>query len=724
MARSFSRKKLRANKNALNSKKRNKESSKLRRKKNVLSLRKNKILLRKKSRVKKGGASLDDGTSIPNVVRFFGPIHPSLDNKEIKLPNQGWFHDHSLVQSPLLEIKGQHSGDFQIDLVKTSPHTTYRVTYSNSSDSSGSSGGSVSDRTISGPEFRYSEARKLYDLVTAEMRDKLPAFPKKFMQNSFGMKLSSAALEERRRGLDEWLNALRQLRSELNGEAKALFATLVLVQYIAPIRFGTLNSKIFDKPFEYYSEENKTYMEKAYTFYERVNTPEKFKTEILSNFSMTEFDSAFGAAKDNDSFFTSEDPQYYHTDWTQLNPEYTIGETKYFLRINPFLETFLNKDNITDFERVAKGGLKACLEKISKYHTTENENKFILAEDEEWPERNPLSKENEYLSGYIEGENYKEGDNSTLEFRNSGLFDKNQFTDEEKKKYTTDYRSGLLLDREGKEKNTNLKERIDSLMLLDALHCMIYFSSQDYYEKQHAEILRRLQHPYTLRDFLGKLNNVGEKYILACQEFPKEWKEEEPPDGWKKTLSNNFKKDELSLLTYGFDSPEKGEVKTLIGNILENTFPYETGLLNSQNYEEIVKKMMYCHFNELNLVVVNMHFPSKWEKKSKYNLNSINLPKVLSFLQEKMVEKKPEFIDCEFVFMGDTNMKNQKVNATQKGFFDAAVPISVYPTGLKLTTRKKRTILQSQISKVNDDVEACKDIIARLKPAPKQALIR
>lgn len=53
MALSFSRKKLRANKNALNSKKRNKESLKLRRKKNVLSLRKNKILLRKKSRVKK-----------------------------------------------------------------------------------------------------------------------------------------------------------------------------------------------------------------------------------------------------------------------------------------------------------------------------------------------------------------------------------------------------------------------------------------------------------------------------------------------------------------------------------------------------------------------------------------------------------------------------------------------------------------------------------------------
>ena len=40
MARSFSRKKLRANKNALNSKKRNKESLKLRRKKNVLSLKK------------------------------------------------------------------------------------------------------------------------------------------------------------------------------------------------------------------------------------------------------------------------------------------------------------------------------------------------------------------------------------------------------------------------------------------------------------------------------------------------------------------------------------------------------------------------------------------------------------------------------------------------------------------------------------------------------------
>ena len=116
------------------------------------------------------------------------------------------------------------SGDFQIALVKTSPRTTYRAIYSSSSDSSG---GGASTRTISGPEFRFAEARKLYGLVTAEMRDKLPAFPKKFMQSSFGMKLSSAALEERRQGLDAWLNALRLLRSELNGEAKALFATLV-----------------------------------------------------------------------------------------------------------------------------------------------------------------------------------------------------------------------------------------------------------------------------------------------------------------------------------------------------------------------------------------------------------------------------------------------------------------------------------------------------------------
>ena len=47
------------------------------------------------------------------------------------------------------------------------------------------------------------------------------------MQTSFGMKLSSTALENRRKELDAWLNALRLLRSELNGEAKALFATLV-----------------------------------------------------------------------------------------------------------------------------------------------------------------------------------------------------------------------------------------------------------------------------------------------------------------------------------------------------------------------------------------------------------------------------------------------------------------------------------------------------------------
>ena len=181
---------------------------------------------------------------------------------------------------------------------------------------------------------------------------------------------------------------------------------------------------------------------------------------------------------------------------------------------------------------------------------------------------------------------------------------------------------------------------------------------------------------------------------------------------------------ELSLLTYGFNSPENGEVKTLIGDIPEEfQFPEEIGL-DGQNYEEIVKKMMYCHFNEPNLVVVNMHFPSTWERrkggKILYDLNNIQLPKVLSFLQKKMVEKKPVFGNCEFVFMGDTNMKDKEVNATQNSLFETE-RISVYPNDLKLTTRKKRTILQSQIKKVNDEVEACKDIIAVLKPAPTKS---
>ena len=32
----------------------------------------------------------------------------SLDGNEVMLPNENWLHDHSLVQSPPLEIKGQH----------------------------------------------------------------------------------------------------------------------------------------------------------------------------------------------------------------------------------------------------------------------------------------------------------------------------------------------------------------------------------------------------------------------------------------------------------------------------------------------------------------------------------------------------------------------------------------------------------------------------------------
>ena len=84
-----------------------------------------------------------------------------------------------------------------------------------------------------------------------------------------------------------------------------------------------------------------------------------------------------------------------------------------------------------------------------------------------------------------------------------------------------------------------------------------------------------------------------------------------------------------------------------------------------------------------------------------------------------MVENKTEFRDCEFVFMGDTNMADERVNKQQKGFFnEPADLISVYPNNLKLTTRKMRTILQSQISKVNEKVEACKDIIAVLDALP------
>ena len=70
------------------------------------------------------------------------------------------------------------------------------------------------------------------------------------------------------------------------------------------IRFGTLNSKIFDYPFEYYSQENKEDMENAYTFYQSVNTPFKFMEKIENSLDGQELSQHGGM----NSFFSWNSP--------------------------------------------------------------------------------------------------------------------------------------------------------------------------------------------------------------------------------------------------------------------------------------------------------------------------------------------------------------------------------------------------------------------------------
>ena len=98
----------------------------------------------------------------------------------------------------------------------------------------------------------------------------------------------------------------------------------------------------------------------------------------MMNEIMNPFRKPFNRALKIDLEVLSKNEGIYKDDWTQLNPK----DNGNFVRINPFLDKFLDNDNIKNFKDVVKGGLKTCLEKISVYPN--HENNFISAEHEEW----------------------------------------------------------------------------------------------------------------------------------------------------------------------------------------------------------------------------------------------------------------------------------------------------------------------------------------------------